>query len=113
MSDNAMEGYFKADIAFYRGHQLYRNTQRRDLALHILQTLLMIIFLPIDATLLTTGNRILAAEGVALAVSLFSSLLLAHQYHLLFRKYGLLGFLQMARDTQHATPEPVDCSDSE
>ena len=67
----------------------------------------MIILIPIDAVLLNTGNHILGAEGVALGAAITSTILVGYQYYMQFVKYGLLGFVQLARDTQHVTVEPV------
>lgn len=55
MSQSQITQYTKADIAFYRGYQNYRNIFRKEIAIHLLQTLTLIVFLPIDASTLNTG----------------------------------------------------------
>lgn len=108
-----MAGYYKADIAFYKGYELLKNTYHKEIFAHLLQTVALIVFIPIDATLLQTGDNILSAEGVALGAALISSILLIYQYYLIFKKYSLLGYCQMARDTRHTTNEPISNNQSE
>ena len=43
------------------------------------------------------------AISVAIALSIVCIVVLSIKYYLLFNKYGLLGFVQLARDTLHST----------
>lgn len=93
----------KADIAFYTGFQNYRNIYRKEIGLHLFIALAFIIFIPIDATVLDTGNHIIPAEAVALATAIFSVIAHLYMHYVLFTQPGLRGYCQLAKDTIHNT----------
>lgn len=113
MSEGGFETYTKADISFRLGYRQFRNSFLRDLVVHLIQAVTLVVFMPIDATLLVTGDKMMAAEGVALGAAVISCIILIYQYWLVFRREGLIGYLQLARDTLHATTEQVTEGSSE
>lgn len=79
-------GYHKADIAFYRGYQLFKSNYHREIAVHLIQAIGLIIFMPIDVQLLQVGNNAIVAQVIGLVASLFSIILLFCQYYTVILK---------------------------
>jgi hypothetical protein len=61
MSESVITTYNKVDIAFSKGYDSYRSSYYQQMGLHLLQALGLVIFLPIDATLLDTGHLMILA----------------------------------------------------
>lgn len=102
MSSERM-GYNKADISFYKGYVSFRSSYRFSLAIHILEVIMLAVFIPIDCKLLTVGDMMVAALAIAAVHSGISLLIVSYQYNMLFVKFGIDGYCQLARDTQHST----------
>lgn len=100
---NERIGYNKADISFYNGFVSYRSSYRFSLAIHIIEVVMFAVFIPIDCTLLTIGDRMVATLAIAATDSVISLLIIAYQYGMMFTRLGINGYCQLARDTQHST----------
>lgn len=61
------------------------------------------VFILIDATVLKTGDKIIAALAVALAAALLSIIAWSYQRYVKFTEPGVKGYCQRARDTLHET----------
>lgn len=107
MSSEQVQLLYKADISFYGGYVTYRTTYRRALAIHIFEVIMFAVFIPIDCTLMNIGEKMIAALAIAAADSVISLLIILYQYHLLFARSTILSYCLLARDTYHATGEPV------
>jgi hypothetical protein len=85
MSSDLVNVLFKADISFYRGYTAYRSNFRKALGVHLFEIIMFAIFIPIDCTLLSLGDKMVAALAVAAADSLVSLLIILYEYNVLFR----------------------------
>ena len=86
MSDSVIPEFKKADIAFYRGYQNYRSVYRKEIVIHLFITLAFVAFIPIDAKVLETGDKIIAAEAVALAAAVISIICFSYMHFVLFNR---------------------------
>lgn len=89
MSAQQVNVFNKADISFLNGFRKHRASYRQTIAFNIIKVALFVIFIPIDCTLLTLGNRIIVAEAVALAISICSLIIAIYQYYTCFIKFGV------------------------
>jgi len=65
------------------------------------------VVLPIDRTILTAGEKMIAALSIALADSIISFLITLYAYSIQFIQQPVLNFCILAADTNHATTEPA------
>ena len=72
MAENRITDYRRADVSFLKGFEHYRFGFRRDIFIHSLQTLLLLVLLPIDPILLTPGFLAIPAIAIAMTASLVS-----------------------------------------
>ena len=77
------------------------------MVIHLIEILAFSAFIPLDTLLQKPTDKIVAAEAAALATSVICLFVTIIQYYIIFRKYGILGYCQMARDTQHNSHEPI------
>lgn len=63
------------------------------------------VFIPIDSTILTVGNRMITALVIGLADSVISLLIMAYVYYKLFGSGGVRKFLYLAHELNHITNE--------
>ena len=103
MSEFRLNDYQKVDLSFYKGFQFYRNGYKKDIVIHLIQTIGLIIFLPIDINVMETGHLMVPAISVAIGLSTICIVILIIEYCMIFAKYGLPGYLQMAQNTLHMT----------
>lgn len=82
-------------------------SNRLEILAHSLQTMALMVFIPIDISLLQHSASTIGAQVVALAATIFSFISLACVYYWQFKKDSLMNYCQMAQETQHATEEPV------
>ena len=65
------------------------------------------IVLPIDLTILTPGEKVIAALWIAIADAVVSFLIKLYVYYIQFIKEPVILFCLLAADTNHATNDPV------
>lgn len=80
MSETSLAGFHKADLAFCKAYQKIRFFKRLELFGHLVQAVALIVFIPIDATILPTGDKMIAAECVALFVALYECITQGYFY---------------------------------
>lgn len=111
-SAQQMQLLYKADISFYTGYVGYRSIFRKAIAVHLFQIIIFAVFIPIDCIILTLGDKMVAALAIAAGNSLISLLIVIYEYYVLFKKNAIFSYCLLARDTNHATNEPVTRLDS-
>jgi hypothetical protein len=108
-----VQAAFKADISFNRGYSSYRSDYRKLLWIHSVEIIMFAVIIPIDCTLLTIGDKMPVALGIAAADSLVSLLIVIYKYYALFVNRPIEKYVLLARDILHVTAEPITSFQSE
>jgi len=103
MSEFNLAGYYKADIAFYKGFNLLKSAFRRDIIVHLIQAIILTTFIPIDIIIMSVGENAVPALAVGLASAMFSIIMVGYEYYFIFVRQSPLAYCLLARELLHVT----------
>lgn len=73
---------------------------------------MLVVLIPIDSTILTSGNKMSTALSIALADSVVSLFISLYLYIMLFMKAQIRFYCMLARDAHHTTNQPITNMDT-